>query len=151
MDFAVLTDHRLKIKESEKRDKYLDLAREQRKMWKMTMTVKPTIVTAAPGMPPTGDWKCWKSEEESRSSERQDSRDQPEFLDESRTPEKTCCHSDSIERLSANTGVKELAKRIIIIIIIIRPDLIIINKRKRICKIVDFAVPSDHRINLKES
>ena len=29
-----------------------------------------------------------------------------------------------------------------------RPDLIIINKRKRICKIVDFAVP---RINLKES
>ena len=32
-----------------------------------------------------------------------------------------------------------------------RPYLIIINKRKRICKIVDFAVPADHRINLKES
>ena len=32
-----------------------------------------------------------------------------------------------------------------------RPDLIIINKRKRICKIVDFVVPADHRINLKES
>ena len=32
-----------------------------------------------------------------------------------------------------------------------RPDLIIINKRKRICKIVDFAVPVDHIINLKES
>ena len=31
------------------------------------------------------------------------------------------------------------------------PDLIIINKRKRIHKIVDFAVPADHRINLKES
>ena len=31
-----------------------------------------------------------------------------------------------------------------------RPDLIIINKRKRISKIVDFAVPADHRINLKE-
>ena len=36
-----------------------------------------------------------------------------------------------------------------------RPDLIIINKKKRkkkkrICKIVDFAVPTDHRINLKE-
>ena len=31
------------------------------------------------------------------------------------------------------------------------PDLIIINKKKRICKIVDFAVPADHRINLKES
>ena len=33
-----------------------------------------------------------------------------------------------------------------------RPDLIIINKKKkRICKIVDFALPADHRINLKES
>ena len=26
-----------------------------------------------------------------------------------------------------------------------RPDLIIINKRKRICKIVDFTVPADQR------
>ena len=32
-----------------------------------------------------------------------------------------------------------------------RPDLKIINKKLRICKIVDFAVPADHRINLKES
>ena len=31
-----------------------------------------------------------------------------------------------------------------------RWDLIIINKKKRICKIVDFAVLADHRINLKE-
>ena len=31
-----------------------------------------------------------------------------------------------------------------------RPDFIIINNEKRICKIVDFAVPADHRIKLKE-
>ena len=32
-----------------------------------------------------------------------------------------------------------------------RPDLIIINqKKKTICKIVDFAVPANHRIKLKE-
>ena len=31
-----------------------------------------------------------------------------------------------------------------------RPDLIIINKKKRFCKIVDFTVPADHRIKLKE-
>ena len=31
-----------------------------------------------------------------------------------------------------------------------RPDLIIINKNKKICKIVDFAVPADKRIKLKE-
>ena len=31
------------------------------------------------------------------------------------------------------------------------PDLKIINKKMRICKIVDFAFPANHRINLKES
>ena len=31
-----------------------------------------------------------------------------------------------------------------------RPDLIIINKKKKICEIVNFAVPADHRIKLKE-
>ena len=31
-----------------------------------------------------------------------------------------------------------------------RHDLIIINKKKRTCKIVDFVVPADHRIKLKE-
>ena len=31
-----------------------------------------------------------------------------------------------------------------------RPDLIIFDKKKRIFKIVDSAVPVDHRINLKE-
>ena len=32
-----------------------------------------------------------------------------------------------------------------------RPDLIIINKEKeRTCKIVDFAVPADHRLKPKE-
>ena len=31
-----------------------------------------------------------------------------------------------------------------------KPDLIIINKKKKMCKIVDFAVPADHRIKLKE-
>ena len=32
-----------------------------------------------------------------------------------------------------------------------RPDLIAINKKKRTHKIVNFAVPPDHRIKLKES
>ena len=48
---------------------------------------------------------------------------------------------------------KTLEEKIIIIIIISarRPDLIIINKKKRICKIVDFAVPAGQKINLKVS
>ena len=37
------------------------------------------------------------------------------------------------------------------LILVRRPDLIIINKKRRICKVVDFAVPVDLRINLKES
>ena len=31
-----------------------------------------------------------------------------------------------------------------------RPDLIIINNNKKTCKIVDFAVPAEQRIKLKE-
>ncbi len=32
-----------------------------------------------------------------------------------------------------------------------RPDLMIINRKERTCKIVDFAVPADNRIKLNES
>ena len=32
-----------------------------------------------------------------------------------------------------------------------RPDLVIVNKKKRTCRIVDFAVPSNHRVKLNES
>ena len=42
------TDHRVKLKESEKRDKYLDLARGLKKLWNMKVTVIP-IVTCALG------------------------------------------------------------------------------------------------------
>ena len=31
-----------------------------------------------------------------------------------------------------------------------RQDLMIINKKKRTCRIVDFAVPADHKVKLKE-
>ena len=31
--FSVLADHRVKLKESEKKDEYLDLARELKKLW----------------------------------------------------------------------------------------------------------------------
>ena len=32
-----------------------------------------------------------------------------------------------------------------------RPDLVIVNKKKRTCWIEDFAVPEDHRVKIKES
>ena len=39
VDFAVPADHSGKIKESEKWDKYLNLARELKKLWNMSVTV----------------------------------------------------------------------------------------------------------------
>ena len=39
MDFAVLADHGIKLKESEKKDKYLDFARELKKLWNMKVTI----------------------------------------------------------------------------------------------------------------
>ena len=44
VDFAVLDDHRLKLKECEKKDKYLDLARELKKLWNMQVTIIPTVI-----------------------------------------------------------------------------------------------------------
>ena len=41
VDFAVLADHRVKLKECENRDKYLDLARELKKPWNMKVTIIP--------------------------------------------------------------------------------------------------------------
>ena len=51
MDFAVSTDHRVKLKESEKKDKYLDLARElsvsvYQNLWNMKATIIPIVIGA---------------------------------------------------------------------------------------------------------
>ena len=46
VDFAVPAIHRIKLKECEKRDKYLDLARELKKLWNMKMTIIPFVIGA---------------------------------------------------------------------------------------------------------
>ena len=46
VDFAVLADHRIKLKESEKKDKYLDLARELKKIWSMKVTIISIVIGA---------------------------------------------------------------------------------------------------------
>ena len=46
VDFAVPADHRVKLKECEKKDKYLDLARELKKLWNMKVTVIPNVIDA---------------------------------------------------------------------------------------------------------
>ena len=44
MDFAVPADLRIKLKTYEKRDKYLDLARELKKLWNMKVTIMPIVI-----------------------------------------------------------------------------------------------------------
>ena len=44
--FAVPVDHRIKLKQCEKKDKYLDLARELKKLWNMKVTIVPIVIGA---------------------------------------------------------------------------------------------------------
>ena len=57
MDFAVLANHKVKLKKSENRDKYLDLIIELK-----NMTVAPIVVgalsTITKGL--VEDWRTWK-------------------------------------------------------------------------------------------
>ena len=44
-------DHRIKLKESEKKNKYLDLARELKKLWNMKVMVIPIVIGALGTIP----------------------------------------------------------------------------------------------------
>ena len=44
--FAVSADHRIKLKKCEKKDKYLDLAKELKKLWNMQVTIIPIVIVA---------------------------------------------------------------------------------------------------------
>ena len=46
VDFAVSADHRIKLKECKKKDKYLDLVRELKKLWNMKVTIIPIVIGA---------------------------------------------------------------------------------------------------------
>ena len=46
VDFALPADHRIKLKECEKKDKCLDLARELKKLWNMKGTIVRIVIGA---------------------------------------------------------------------------------------------------------
>ena len=62
MDFAISEDRRVEIKESEKIDKYLDLARELKELYNMKLTMVPVIV-GVPGTVPKGLEKRMEEQE----------------------------------------------------------------------------------------
>ena len=44
MDFAISADHRVKLKECEKKARYLDLARELKKLWNIKVSIKDVVI-----------------------------------------------------------------------------------------------------------
>ena len=155
VDFAVSADHRINLKECEKKDKYLELARELKKPWNM----KVTIVTIAIGAFGTITKRILKGLEDLEVGGWVEIIQMTALLVTARILRRvletweTCCHSNSSEKPSTYTDVKNCkGEKTDYLISAKRPDLIIINKKKkkRICKIVEFAVPADHRIKLKE-
>ena len=63
MDFAVPAEHRKNLKEFEKKDKYLNLARELKNLWNMKVTIVPIVIgafgTVTKGTGGLGSW--WTS------------------------------------------------------------------------------------------
>ena len=110
LDFAVLADHMVKMKEIKKRDKYLVLAWDlKEKLWNMRVTVMP-IVAGAPGTVLEGLERGLEELQirgRSKLSRLQNCLDRPKFWEKLRKPEKLCCHLDSSERPPANTSEKK--------------------------------------------
>ena len=56
MYFVVADDYRVKTKEKEKRDKYLDLAREQKKLFNMRVAMILVVIGALGTVPKCLEW-----------------------------------------------------------------------------------------------
>ena len=103
VDFAVQSDLRIKLKESEKKDKYLNLASEwKKKLWKLKLTIIPIEIDALG----TVNKRLVKELEDLEIRERQHYRDRPEYKEESWRLEQTYCPSNSSKKSSFSAGVK---------------------------------------------
>ena len=105
VNFAVPADHRLKLKECEKKVKYLDLAREVKKLWNMKVTIIPIVIGAF------GTVTKWllKGLEDLEVGGRVETIQTITLLRMARILKRvleTCYQSDSSEKPSANVDVK---------------------------------------------
>ena len=97
-------DHRIKMKESEKKDKNFDLTRELKKLWNMKVTNIP-IVIGAFGTVTKGLFKWLEDLDEWRPYKLQRYWERSEYWEKSWRLG-TCCHSNSSEKPSAKTAAK---------------------------------------------
>ena len=108
VDFAVPADHRIKLKECEKKDMYLDLARGLKNLWNMKVTIIPIVIGAFS----TVTKLSLKGLEDLEVGGRVETIQTTvlfrtvRILRRSWRLEETCCHSSSSERPSANADVK---------------------------------------------
>ena len=105
VDFAVPADHRIKLKECEKKDKYLEHARELKKLWNMQVTIIP-IVIGAFGTVTKGLLKGLENFEVGRRVGTIQTTILLRTARILRRVQETCCHSNPRERPSANADVK---------------------------------------------
>ena len=109
MDFAILADHRVKLKENEKTDKYLDLAWELKKLWNMKVTIIP-IVIGALGTVTEGLLKGLEDLEIKGRVETIQTSTLLRSVRILRRVLKSCCHSNFSERPSVNTRCEKLPR-----------------------------------------
>ena len=105
VDFAIPADHRIKLKECEKRDKYLGLATELKKLWNMKVTII-LIVISAFGTVTIG---LFKGLEDLNVGGRVETIQTTALFKTTRIQRRileTCCHSISSEIPSAYDDVK---------------------------------------------
>ena len=108
VDFAVFGDHSVKLKESEKKDKYLDLARELKTLW--NMKVMFIIVIGALGTATKGLVNVL---EDLEIRGREENIQTTALLRSARILRRvleTYCHSNSSKKPSANAHVKNLKR-----------------------------------------
>ena len=108
VDFAVPVDYRIKLKECEKKDKYLDLARELKKLWNMKVSIVPIVI----GVFDTVTEWLLKGLEDLEVGRRAETIQTTALLKTARILrrvwrlEETCCHANSSEKPLANADVK---------------------------------------------
>ena len=110
VDFVVPADHRIKLKECEKKDKYFNLARKLKKLWNMQVTIIP-IVIGAFGTVTKGLLKGLENMERVKTIQTKALLRTARIL---RRVLDTWCYSNSSERPSASTNVKNSNGEIII-------------------------------------
>ena len=111
VEFAVSANHRVKLKETEKKDKYLDFVREVKKLCNIKVTVIPNVTGALRAVTRVLIQELKDLEIRGRAEGHLNYSNIKIGQNTKKVSwrlEPTCCHSNSCEKQSAHAGVKKL-------------------------------------------